>query len=329
VKTQCLVLGISAILGFIGCISFDQEKNYTPLIIRAHENYINDISLSSDGQYLASVSSDSKLKVFQVEKFQQVTKIQSESNGLLAVSFSPDGNSMAISDIAGGIQIYETDTNIPLKTFTPHSNEIVSLAYSPDAQYLAAASKDGSISVTNVADYKNVFTHKSKDPQNLPSHVVFTSNNQQLVASIGRKAFIFSVPNWRLIKEFEVDGQDFPIFGLAVSPDGEMLATSTHVLVQLWGIPSGDELFTIHGHFGRVTSLAFSPNGKWLASGGGVQYYDSLIKLWDVDKGKQLAVVKGHKMPVSSLVFSPDSRFLYSGSWDEHIGVIDVERALE
>lgn len=312
----------------IGCLSTADVSTYKPLLKKSHNNYINGISISSNGHLLASVSSDSHLKVFQSKDLQEVSKIQSESNGLLAVAFSPDGNTIAISDIAGGIQIYETTTYTPVKALTPHSNEIVSLAYSSDGQYLAAASKDGSISVTKIAGYQNVFTHKSKDPQSLPSHVVFTSDKQYLVASIGRKVVIFSVPNWRLIKEFEVDGQDFPIYGLAVSPNGEMLATSTHVLIQLWEIPSGEEIRTIHGHFGRVTSLAFSPNEKWLASGGGVQYFDSLIKLWDVNNGELLTEIKGHKLPVSSLAFSPDSKFLYSGSWDEHVGISDVEKAL-
>ena len=317
------------LFSLVACKRHVNGNNYAPLLIQTHDNYIKDISLSPNGKFLASVSSDSHLKVFESKTLKELSKIKSESNGLLAVTFSPDGNTIAISDIAGGIEVYETATYTSAKTLTPHSNEIVSLAFSHDGQYLAAASKDGSISVTGIADYQNVFTHKSEDPQNLPSHVAFTSDNQHVVASIGRKVAIFSVPNWKLLKEFEVDGQDFPIYGLAVSPDGETVATSTHVLIQLWEIPSGDEIRTIHGHFGRVTSLAFSPNGDWLASGGGVQYFDSLIKLWDVDNGEQLAEVKAHKLAVSSLAFSPDSKFLYSGSWDEHIGVIEVERALD
>src|SRR5204863_124610 len=56
-------------------------------------------------------------------------------------------------------------------------------------------------------------------------------------------------------------------------------------------------------------ALAFSPDGKRLASGG----QDGMVMLWDVASGKELHVCRGHRFPVRDLAFSPDGRTLASG----------------
>jgi WD40 repeat protein len=61
-----------------------------------------------------------------------------------------------------------------------------------------------------------------------------------------------------------------------------------------------------------VFSVAFSPDGKLLASGS----EDDTVKLWDVASGRELQTLRGHAGNVSSVAFSPDGKLLASGSSD-------------
>jgi WD40 repeat protein len=66
------------------------------------------------------------------------------------------------------------------------------------------------------------------------------------------------------------------------------------------------------GHTRSVNAVAFSPDNRWLASGG----KDNVIKIWDVANGNVLRTLYGHGSNVNALAVSPDGKLLASGSGD-------------
>ena len=82
---------------------------------------------------------------------------------------------------------------------------------------------------------------------------------------------------------------------------------------------------TLTGHTNSVTSVAFSPDGKLLASGS----RDQTIKLWDVASGQAVRTLTGHTDKVTSVAFSPDGKLLASGSDDETVKLWDVASGQE
>jgi WD40 repeat protein len=73
-------------------------------------------------------------------------------------------------------------------------------------------------------------------------------------------------------------------------------------------------------HREYVYSVAFSPDGKYLASGSA----DKTIKLWSVESQKEVTTLQGHSSSVLSLEFSPDGKYLASGSSDNTVKLWSV-----
>src|SRR5262249_59398711 len=80
--------------------------------------------------------------------------------------------------------------------------------------------------------------------------------------------------------------------------------------VRLWDAERGQEWATLGGHTGAVTSVAFRPDGRTLASAGA----DGTIRLRDAASGQERATLRGHAASVHALAYSPDGKTLASAS---------------
>ena len=83
---------------------------------------------------------------------------------------------------------------------------------------------------------------------------------------------------------------------------------------------AAQEPLTLKGHAGWVGAVAFSPDGKTLATGSA----DKTIRLWDAATGKELKPLKGHEDYVASVAYSPDGKLLASGGYDHTVRLWDA-----
>jgi WD40 repeat protein len=84
------------------------------------------------------------------------------------------------------------------------------------------------------------------------------------------------------------------------------------------------EILALPGHTGPVTSVAFSPDGKRVATGSGRPDIRGEVKIWDATTGRELLTLRGHTRGVNSVAFSLDGKRLASGSEDATVRVWDA-----
>ena len=106
------------------------------------------------------------------------------------------------------------------------------------------------------------------------------------------------------------------------TPDGNRIAVATDIGIWIYEVQTGKELTLLTGHTGRVTSLGFPADGRFLASGS----FDGTVRLWDIDTGEQTAVFAGHRGGIAAIAVSPDGKTVVSGDeWKGTLILWDTE----
>jgi WD40 repeat protein/serine/threonine protein kinase len=179
---------------------------------------------------------------------------------------------------------------------------------------------------------------------------VALSSDGRLVASasVDRTVKIWDATTGRCLHP--LTGHTWEVGGVAFSPDGRRLASGSalrmplfltltlNVLVphwivipfdlgqiKIWDARTGVILLSFCGHTDDITRVAFSPDGRWLASAS----LDRTIKIWNPDTGQEIRTLSGHTSWVTGVAFSPDGRQLASASADKTLKIWDVATGQE
>ncbi len=160
--------------------------------------------------------------------------------------------------------------------------------------------------------------------------LAFSADSNQLLVLGGREEInLWDVASGELLSSVRTAPEPF---GSGLPPFLGSAAISSDLRRVAMGV-GGGKLRMLEARTGRilweaaaaeetVTSLAFAPDGRTLASAGG--FVESSVRLWDVAGGSELGRLEGHRTYVRSLLFWPDCRTLASGSGDQTIHLCDM-----
>jgi WD40 repeat protein len=289
--------------------------------------FIRFVTFSRDGKLAAVGSAGPNAKLWDLEAHRELQVLRGHSDSVYSAAFSPDGKRVATASADQTLKLWNTATGELLRTFKGHSDEVWDVAFSPDGKRLASASKDGAIKIWDaLATQDRSAEAANSDYDSQPDYAMPSINSDFAFAP--NKQFFITASSNRIVTAWEwpTKARKFVLTNagapLALSADGSVLATSDHeegTQIRLWKLSSRNEppshLATFHADANGVDRMAFSPDGRTLASGGD----EGFVKLWAVPSGRPIGTLTGHKRSNFSIAFSPDGRTLASMSDDRSV----------
>jgi mono/diheme cytochrome c family protein len=207
-----------------------------------------------------------------------------------------------------------------------HKKPIQALAYSAPAKLIAVGSY-AEVQLLDAATRQPVRTLPGVDGK--VNALRFSKDGAMLFAAAGDAGIAGVAYQWKtadgsLVHKFE--GHKDALYALALSPDGQMLATGSYdQKIKLWNVADGAEIKMLTGHNGGVYGLSFRPDGKVLASASA----DRTVKLWDVATGKRLDTLSQPLKEQSAVAFAPDGKTVVAGGVDNRLRVWRVSDKAE
>jgi WD40 repeat protein len=183
-----------------------------------------------------------------------------------------------------------------------HTGWVYSVEFSPDGKRIASGSDDTTVKVWDAATGQEIFTLKGDLG---PVKSVAFSRDGKRIASVGYRRV------WDA--------------ATAIRQRRAVPSQSYNSIVKVWDAATGQEILTFTGHTESVSSLAFSPDGKRIASASA----DKTVKVWDAATGRETLTLKGQTDWVSSVAFSPDGKRIASGIIDDTVKVWDATTGQE
>jgi WD40 repeat protein len=260
----------------------DDETGESILTFEAHDADINDVAFSPDGSLLATTGEEGKLKVWNASTGRLISSVSADAGafGVWGPSFSEDGSLVAaawsdwaVPEGVGSVRVLDLSTDRVISN-VPIAGAI-DTAFGPDGKRLAVASWEGE-----------------------------KKNGAVFDVETGRELFALSGPNLCCPPYSR---------GVSWSPDGRYIAASSLNNTLIWEAEGGRLRYTLIGHAGFATSVAWSQDSSRLVTGG----LDGTARVWEMgDEGvreRWSLSAQETQAGIVGVAFSPDGTRVMAG----------------
>jgi WD40 repeat protein len=259
--------------------------------------------------------------------------------------FTPDGKTLVSAAYDGTIRFWEPNTGRELRRLAGHQS-FAHLALSSDGKLLVSGGADATVRLWDAVTGQEKFG--SKEHRGYVSAVSLSPDGNTIAsASQDRTVRLWDVATGK--QRLKIDAHEDYVNDVAFSPDGKLLASASGGLVaanqqpknpdlsiRLWDPATGQRVATLEGHTRGIYRLAFSPDGKLLAS---ASWQEGKVRLWEMPAGKAIRVLQskreepriqpGVRNDFYSLAFSRDGKLLAAGSTKQTVSLWEVTTGKE
>ncbi len=288
------------------------------LSLKGHTNQVNSVAVSNNSAYIisgsgfddTSSSCDNTIRVWDWRNERQLKVLRGHEYGVYCLAFSHDDKYIVSGSRDTTVRVWDMQTYDQLQLLEGHTAWVHSVAFSSDSRYIFSGSYDNTV---------RTWDRKNEKLQLLGGHtdgvwsVNFSSNNDYLVSgSSDCTSRIWNCETGEQLQIFQKHTNYVISATTLPMNDKYIVSCSWDGTTRIWHRENGKELHKLDSDTGKVTSVAISSDGKYVASGS-----KESVTIWDRKSGEQLILLDhsfGRKDMVLSVSFSPNNDYLVSGS---------------
>jgi WD40 repeat protein len=298
-------------------------------------------AFSPDGRYAAVGDARGRLDLWDAKTGKRLRELRREGEAVNNLAFAPDGKSLAVGLASGEVRFWEVPSGREAKTLRWQEKRewtfAHALLFSPDGRFLYMSDYPSRTWMWEIATGKVVWRAGGECASALSP-----DGAALIYASVGPRLHSRDAATGKARGEFRLnstapEGLGSVITALAFAPDGRRLAAAVRDgKVSLCGAPDGSEIRQflavepsqsrfahLFGHGNYVTDLAFSPDGRWLLTGGS----DDLVRVWEVATGAEVLRRPAHEGGELRVAFGPGGRTALSSGRDGQAYLWDLRPA--
>ncbi len=246
-----------------------------------------------------------------------------------SVCFNPDGETLVSASFAkttlepAQIKLWKVSTGEELRSIDSHTYRIWCVQFDTSGQRVATGNGDGTISLWELTSGKEILRANPPPAStdiHVPARSISFSADGRNIISAGKDLTLWDAQNGQELTKFKRESQ--LISEACFLGQGRRVASASFAKIKIWEPSTTETSDTLRQNI-SVRSLAYSPNGKHILTGGN----DGTLRLWNKETDQLIHSFKGHPETVFAVGFGKQGSFFFSGSQDHSIKLWNLDSA--